>query len=385
MSSSSSTSQKKREEWGHYALVTVGSTEFDSLIVAASEPRFGELMASIGFDTLVFQIGRGSWLPTQARLEDDPQQPRKDPSWPLDRVYYRFKEDLSLDIENASLVISHAGAATTMESLLSKRNLIVVANDTLMDNHQFELAEEMAKQRYLWHASSPRLLHELVEKTFIKKDTKGGEQTSSSLPRPIEPLTRWPGSPSSSNDVFDNYLKVNVATEKKTLKTLVILGSGGHTGEMFRLIRSIDRECFSPLVYCHASSDELSRKKVRVVALIVVVVQTVETVVCLHSLKAVAFETSKKNNKNSKRSKGGEDLPSKAEEFLFAIPRSRKVHQSYFTSIFTTLYALFASFFLLLRTRPDFIVCNGPGTCVPIVALAVLLNVIMEWNRRDDR
>eukprot|EP01102_Stenamoeba_stenopodia_P020381 TRINITY_DN7902_c0_g1_i2.p1 TRINITY_DN7902_c0_g1~~TRINITY_DN7902_c0_g1_i2.p1 ORF type:complete len:173 (-),score=31.98 TRINITY_DN7902_c0_g1_i2:110-628(-) len=122
-------------------------------------------MASRGFDALVFQIGRGSWIPTLARLENDPNHTKKEPSWPLDRVYYHFKEELSADLQGAALVISHAGAATTMESLLARRDLIVVANDTLMDNHQFELAEEMAKQHYLWPVG-PRQLYELVERSF---------------------------------------------------------------------------------------------------------------------------------------------------------------------------------------------------------------------------
>eukprot|EP01102_Stenamoeba_stenopodia_P020380 TRINITY_DN7902_c0_g1_i1.p1 TRINITY_DN7902_c0_g1~~TRINITY_DN7902_c0_g1_i1.p1 ORF type:complete len:378 (-),score=85.59 TRINITY_DN7902_c0_g1_i1:163-1296(-) len=323
-------------------------------------------MASRGFDALVFQIGRGSWIPTLARLENDPNHTKKEPSWPLDRVYYRFKEELSADLQGAALVISHAGAATTMESLLARRDLIVVANDTLMDNHQFELAEEMSKQHYLWHATSPRQLYELVERSFAKVGT-----AATRAPKPLEPLTRWPDSPNSSNDVFDAYLRTRVANhhednrdkkQKKKIKTLVVLGSGGHTGEMFRLIRSIDREIFSPIVYCHASSDEMSRKK------------------------AVTFESSKNpnyvsNNSSTKKKKVKEHeldggLPSKPEEFVFAIPRSRKVHQSYFTSIFTTLYALLASLVLLLRCRPDFILCNGPGTCVPLLFLAFLLNAL---------
>jgi len=49
--------------------------------------------------------------------------------------------------------------------------------------------------------------------------------------------------------------------------------------------------------------------------------------------------------------------------------------QSYWTSVATTLYALLHSLLVVWRTRPSIVLCNGPGTCVPIVAAAWALRL----------
>jgi len=52
------------------------------------------------------------------------------------------------------------------------------------------------------------------------------------------------------------------------------------------------------------------------------------------------------------------------------IPRSRVVGQSYFTSIFTTLYSFWHSAIIVWRERPTVLLANGPGTCLPILVSA---------------
>ena len=55
--------------------------------------------------------------------------------------------DLLQDITDADLVISHAGAGTCIEVLQAGKTLAVIVNDSLMDNHQVELAEKLAEVR----------------------------------------------------------------------------------------------------------------------------------------------------------------------------------------------------------------------------------------------
>ncbi|GBP34782.1 Putative bifunctional UDP-N-acetylglucosamine transferase and deubiquitinase ALG13 [Eumeta japonica] len=62
---------------------------------------------------------------------------------------YRFKDSIQDDINNASLVISHAGAGSVLETLEAKKPLIVVVNEDLMDNHQLELAEQLQVDGHL--------------------------------------------------------------------------------------------------------------------------------------------------------------------------------------------------------------------------------------------
>lgn len=45
-----------------------------------------------------------------------------------------------------------------MESLRAGKLLIVVTNETLMDNHQAEIAEEMARRGYAVHCSPGHLV-----------------------------------------------------------------------------------------------------------------------------------------------------------------------------------------------------------------------------------
>ncbi|KAM0789001.1 hypothetical protein ACM66B_003069 [Microbotryomycetes sp. NB124-2] len=72
---------------------------------------------------------------------------------------------------------------------------------------------------------------------------------------------------------------------------------------------------------------------------------------------------------------------------VFDIPRARQVHQSYLTSIFTTLWSLVVCLWLISirpmlvarHERPrrfaDVMLLNGPGSCVPIVVAAFLPRV----------
>ena len=116
------------------------------------------------------------------------------------------------------------------------------------------------------------------------------------------------------------------------VKTMVVLGSGGHTAEMMALLRKLNRGTFAPLLYVIARSDHTSAQRIE------------------------AFER--------------ECAPGGATHRLLRLPRSREVGQSYFTSVFTTLRALVHATYLVYRHRPSVVLCNGPGTCIPICAAA---------------
>lgn len=71
-----------------------------------------------------------------------------------------------------------------------------------------------------------------------------------------------------------------------------------------------------------------------------------------------------------------EEIEGESKNFeIHLIKRSRNVGQSYFTSIFTTLLAIFYSFPLMLKIKPDLLLVNGPGTCIPIAFVTFLLSV----------
>ncbi len=126
------------------------------------------------------------------------------------------------------------------------------------------------------------------------------------------------------------------AKRRAPCRTLIVVGSGGHTSEMMRIMGGLKLKHYTPRLYIVAKGDEMSQGKVK------------------------GFETTN----------GTFTTPSVT---IKMIPRARKVLQSYFTSIFTTLVAIFSSFTIVLRFRPDLVLCNGPGTCIPICFWTYLL------------
>jgi beta-1,4-N-acetylglucosaminyltransferase len=122
----------------------------------------------------------------------------------------------------------------------------------------------------------------------------------------------------------------------------VVLGSGGHTTEMLSLVQALRMEeaddrhpTYSPIVYCKASSDTTS------------VAQLQQQ---LTKLSTTTTQTK---------------FP------VHDIPRARHVGQSYVSSVWTTLRAQLYALHLVWQLAPRLVLCNGPGTCVPICLAAL--------------
>ena len=124
----------------------------------------------------------------------------------------------------------------------------------------------------------------------------------------------------------------------KPCKTLVVLGSGGHTSEMLHMVRQLDTAAwYRPIHYVVAATDHTS-------------VQRLEAIM---------------------------QIQQQQQPFIIhTIPRSREVGQSYASSLVTTLYALLHSILLTIRLRPELLLTNGPGTCVPIVLGCWMLRIL---------
>jgi len=66
---------------------------------------------------------------------------------------------------------------------------------------------------------------------------------------------------------------------------------------------------------------------------------------------------------------------------IYMITRSRKVHQSYLSSVLSTIKSLFNCIPLLMHAQPDLILSNGPSTCVPVCLVAFLFKVFYINSR----
>lgn len=131
------------------------------------------------------------------------------------------------------------------------------------------------------------------------------------------------------------FIKCNKPREKSCpVKTMIILGSGGHTAEMLQIINYLNFKNYSPRVYIHAHTDKLSFEKVK------------------------------------KLENGNKDYK------ILKIFRSREVRQSYFTSILTTIFSMLNCVPILWKENPDLILCNGPGTCIPLCVVAFLFKIL---------
>ncbi|KAJ4969360.1 hypothetical protein NE237_016061 [Protea cynaroides] len=73
--------------------------------------------------------------------------------------YFTFSPTIADHLRSASLVISHAGSGSIFETLRLGKPLIVVVNEDLMDNHQTELAEELAERKHLFYACPQTLCY----------------------------------------------------------------------------------------------------------------------------------------------------------------------------------------------------------------------------------
>ncbi|XP_049393771.1 uncharacterized protein LOC125858129 [Solanum stenotomum] len=134
----------------------------------------------------------------------------------------------------------------------------------------------------------------------------------------------------------------------RSLSTLIVLGSGGHTAEMLNLLYVLQTERFKPRYYIAAATDNMSLQKAHVFE---------DSLLGKEALKGV----------------GGA-------EFM-QIYRSREVGQSYITSVGTTLVAIAHALWLMIKIRPQVILCNGPGTCIPLCVIAFLFKVLgIRWS-----
>ena len=119
-------------------------------------------------------------------------------------------------------------------------------------------------------------------------------------------------------------------------RTLIVLGSGGHTAEMLRLLGGMNLRNYSPRVYVVAEGDKMSVDKVE------------------------KFESTQASTQEAAAS-------------IRKVPRARQVMQSYITSVLSTLVAVVYSLPIVWSAYPDLVLCNGPGTCIPVCFWAYVM------------
>ncbi|XP_050033583.1 UDP-N-acetylglucosamine transferase subunit ALG13 [Dermacentor andersoni] len=130
--------------------VTVGTTSFDELIETVVSPEVLAVLNSQGYTKVLLQVGKGSTPKVEGHVEPSVES-------------YNFKDSLTRDINEASLVISHGGAGSILQALRAGKKLVAVVNDKLLHNHQSELAGQLHKEGYLLYCTCKDLQATLEE------------------------------------------------------------------------------------------------------------------------------------------------------------------------------------------------------------------------------
>ncbi|DBA03796.1 TPA: hypothetical protein N0F65_005686, partial [Lagenidium giganteum] len=128
------------------------------------------------------------------------------------------------------------------------------------------------------------------------------------------------------------------SSEQRQVRTMVVLGSGGHTTEMLKLIKGLNRKIYTPITFVIAATDKTSQEKTTI-----------------------------------------DWKPAASDSFLL-IPRSREVGQSWSSTVWTTLRSLRVCLLQVYKHRPQLVLCNGPGTCIPICAIVLLFKFLGLWR-----
>ncbi|KAJ3362909.1 hypothetical protein GGF31_001298 [Allomyces arbusculus] len=133
---------------------------------------------------------------------------------------------------------------------------------------------------------------------------------------------------------------VQLQQQQHTL--MVVLGSGGHTAEMLSLVSTIGSEFpYASRVYVAAREDDLS------------------------VAKAARAELA-----------GSDSDTSAAAYRVRLVPRARHVGQSWWSTPWTTLRACVSAVGVVYADAPHLILCNGPGTCIPLCLAAAALKML---------
>lgn len=126
----------------------------------------------------------------------------------------------------------------------------------------------------------------------------------------------------------------------KDKQLMVLLGSGGHTGEMFRLLNTV-RDITDVRGICWVTSSG-------------------DTTSLIHLKRFIEKTNLTKND-------------------IKELCRARKVGEGFTSSVVSTVKSLFHTvneLVLASKQRPDLLILNGPGTSVPLCYIFTITNIL---------
>lgn len=107
---------------------------------------------------------------------------------------------------------------------------------------------------------------------------------------------------------------------KKECVPMIVLGGGGHTQEMLEIVRK--GPVFPRINLVHSACDFISKDRF---------------------IKEIPYKSYS----------------------VYTVPRPNNVREAY--SVVKILHSLLVSLVVAFKSKSDFLICNGPGICVPII------------------
>ncbi|CAH7057019.1 Glyco_tran_28_C domain-containing protein [Vibrio chagasii] len=121
-------------------LVTVGTFKFDGLIKTVDN------LALNNFHSFTCQIGSGEYKP-------------KNCNW------FDYSSEFDSFVQDADLVITHAGAGTVYGLLEKNKNIIVIPNIYRVDHHQRELSKYVGDNNFALTCEDLNSLEYVIEQS----------------------------------------------------------------------------------------------------------------------------------------------------------------------------------------------------------------------------
>lgn len=212
----------------------MGTTNFDALIekLNADAHAFLTYFTTHNYTHLTLQIGKtGHVRPIafQHAAAADYKQ--------LALEVFELVPNIVPYIQQAALVISHAGAGSILEALHAHRPLLIVTNSSLMHNHQVELARILTNGQYLYAATPDTLLSVLQQGDFrepeptmcqpVGMQARYDEERHASVQEPYR-LRRYPtAQPALFPQFLDKHMQyimqhTQPASASYTLSTIIL-------------------------------------------------------------------------------------------------------------------------------------------------------------------
>ncbi|KAG8788028.1 N-acetylglucosaminyldiphosphodolichol N-acetylglucosaminyltransferase catalytic subunit alg13 [Serendipita sp. 397] len=167
---------------GKTVFVTVGSTKFDALVDALVCEDVVETLRDCGFVRMIIQSGNSEVKTIHGASINEGVTTALVHG--IQVVVWKFKKSLQDEYEKADLVIGHAGSGTIIEVLRLGKRMIAVPNETLLHNHQAELAEALESLNYLITCSTKDLAESVkaaMSRSFERFPEYDGAKFSSIL------------------------------------------------------------------------------------------------------------------------------------------------------------------------------------------------------------